>query len=431
MFVKFNSLVKKGERVAVALSGGMDSMALLHYAHNNAKALGIEVVAINVEHGIRGEASISDTNFVKEYCDKNDIPLFCYAVDSIKVAKEQKLSIEQSARKLRYECFFDAIAKGQCDKIATAHHQSDNAESILFNILRGSGIKGAKGIESNYNDKIIRPMLGVQKADIQEYVKQNHIPFVTDKTNFDDDYTRNFLRLNVIPKIKEIFPEMEQSLTRFAEICSLEDDFMQTLAIKSVELNQANASISLPIERAIFNRSVIIALKSLGVKKDWEKTHIDSVYSLCNKQNGAKISLLDGITAIREYDKITLYQSRETTDTELPFAIGSFDFCNQQLTIKEVAPTSQINLTQGLYLDADKLPKTATIRTPQTGDFFTKFGGGTKKLCDYLTDKKIPQRLRSTLPIIADQNVVYAIFGIGISQNVKVTDQTKNILQII
>ena len=431
MFKGFNGLIKKGERVAVALSGGMDSMALLHYAHNNAKTLGIEVVAINVEHGIRGEASISDTNFVKEYCAKNDIPLFCYAVDSIRVAKEQKLSIEQSARKLRYECFFDAIAKGKCDKIATAHHQSDNAESILFNILRGSGIKGAKGIESNYNDKIIRPMLGVQKADIQEYVKQNHIPFVTDKTNFDDDYTRNFLRLNVIPKIKEIFPEMEQSLTRFAEICSLEDDFMQTLAIKSVELNQASASISLPIERAIFNRSVIIALKSLGVKKDWEKTHIDSVYSLCNKQNGAKISLLDGITAIREYDKITLYQSRETTDTELPFAIGSFDFCNQQLTIKEVAPTSQINLTQGLYLDADKLPKTATIRTPRTGDVFTKFGGGTKKLCDYLTDKKIPQRLRSTLPIIADQNVVYAIFGIGISQNVKVTDQTKNILQII
>ena len=431
MFKGFNGLIKKGERVAVALSGGMDSMALLHYAHNNAKTLGIEVVAINVEHGIRGEASISDTNFVKEYCAKNDIPLFCYAVDSIRVAKEQKLSIEQSARKLRYECFFDAIAKGKCDKIATAHHQSDNAESILFNILRGSGIKGAKGIESNYNDKIIRPMLGVQKADIQEYVKQNHIPFVTDKTNFDDDYTRNFLRLNVIPKIKEIFPEMEQSLTRFAEICALEDDFMQTLAIKSVELNQAIASISLPIERAIFNRSVIIALKSLGVKKDWEKTHIDSVYSLCNKQNGAKISLLDGITAIREYDKITLYQSRETTDTELPFAIGSFDFCNQQLTIKEVAPTSQINLTQGLYLDADKLPKTATIRTPRTGDVFTKFGGGTKKLCDYLTDKKIPQRLRSTLPIIADQNVVYAIFGIGISQNVKVTDQTKNILQII
>ena len=431
MFVKFNRLVKKGERVAVALSGGMDSMALLHYALNNANNLGIEVVAINVEHGIRGEESISDTNFVKDYCAKNDIPLFCYAVDSVKVAKEQKLSIEQSARKLRYECFFDAIAKGKCDKVATAHHQSDNAESILFNILRGTGIKGARGIEPNYNDKIIRPMLGVQKGDVQEYVNKNGIPFVTDKTNFDDDYTRNFLRLNVIPKIKEVFPEMEQSLTRFAEICALDDDFMQKLAIKSVVLNQANASINLPIERAIFNRSVIIALKSLGVKKDWEKTHIDSVYSLCDKQNGAKISLLDGITAIREYDKITLYQSRETTDTQLPFAIGSFEFCNQQLIIKEVAPTSQIDLAQGFYLDADKLPKTATIRTPRSGDVFTKFGGGTKKLCDYLTDKKIPQRLRSTLPIIADQNVVYAIFGIAVSNKAKVDKNTQTILELL
>lgn len=431
MFVKFNRLVKKGERVAVALSGGMDSMALLHYALNNANNLGIEVVAINVEHGIRGEESICDTNFVKEYCAKNDIPLFCYAVDSVKVAKEQKLSIEQSARKLRYECFFDAIAKGKCDKVATAHHQSDNAESILFNILRGTGIKGARGIESSYDDKIIRPMLDVSKADIHKYVNQNGIPFVTDKTNFDDDYTRNFLRLNVIPQIKAVFPEMEQSLTRFAEICALEDDFMQSLALENVEINQTHASIKLPIERALFNRSVIIALKGLGVKKDWEKSHIDSVFSLCDKQNGAKISLLDGITAIREYDKITLYPFQETSDKVLPTSLGTFDFCEKQITIKAVEPTNQIDLTKGLFLDADKLPPTAIIRTPRTGDVFTKFGGGTKKLCDYLTDKKIPQRLRSTLPIIADQNVVYAIFGIAVSNKAKVDKNTQTILELL
>ncbi len=431
MFVSFNRLVKKGERVAVALSGGMDSMALLHYALNNANNLGIEVIAINVEHGIRGEESISDTNFVKEYCTKNDIPLFCYAVDSIRVAKEQKLSIEQSARKLRYECFFDAIAKGKCDKVATAHHQSDNAESILFNILRGTGIKGAKGIEQNFKNKIIRPFLSLSKQEIENYVKENHIPFVTDKTNFDEDYTRNFLRLNVIPQIKEIFPEMEQSLTRFAEICALEDDFIQSLALRSVEINDDHANVKLPIDRAVFNRSVIIALKGLGVKKDWEKSHIDSVFSLCDKQNGAKISLLDGITAIREYDKITLYRFQEISDKELPISLGTFDFYEKQITIKEIEPSTQIDLTKGFYLDADKLPPTAIIRTPKSGDVFTKFGGGTKKLCDYLTDKKIPQRLRSTLPIIADQTVVYAIFGVGISQNAKVTENTKTILQII
>ena len=430
MFVKFNSLVKKGERVAVALSGGMDSMALLHYAHNNADALGINVVAINVEHGIRGEESISDTNFVKEYCAKNDIPLFCYAVDSVKVAKEQKLSIEQSARKLRYECFFDAIAKGNCDKVATAHHQSDNAESVLFNLLRGSGIKGARGIDSNYDNKIIRPFLSLSKKEIENYVEENGIPFVTDSTNFDDDYTRNFLRLNVIPKIKEVFPEMEQSLTRFAEICTLEDDFMQSLALKNVEIDATHTSIKLPIDRALFNRCAIIALKSLGVKKDWEKSHIDSAFALTKNQNGTNINLLGNVVAIKEYDKLVFYKNSSTSSWNATLAEGEFKHENGVVKIISVKD-DQIDLKTGFFVDKDKIPNGSVIRFQQDGDVFTKYGGGTKKLCDYFTDKKIPRRLRNSIPIIANENIVYAIFGVAVSENAKVTEDTKTILQLI
>lgn len=430
MFTGFNHLINKGERIAVALSGGKDSMALFHYALNNADALGIQVIALNVEHGIRGKESKNDSLFVKEYCQKLGVPILEYAVNCPKIAKEQKLSLEQAARKLRYECFFDAIERGKCDKVATAHHQSDNVESILFNLFRGSGIKGLCGIEQNFENKIIRPLLNASREDIDQYVEQNAIPYVTDQTNFDDDYTRNFLRLNVIPQIKKAFPEIEKSLNRFADVCKTEDEFLHSLASQKVVLTDNSAQILLPCEKALFNRAVVIALKSLGVKKDWEKSHIDSVYSLCEKQNGAKVNLLCGITAIREYDKITLCLLKKSQDKPLPLLFGTFDFCGKQITLNKLDRNQVSDLKTGFYLDADSLPTTAVIRTPQNGDVFTKFGGGTKKLCDYLTDKKIPQRLRTTLPIIADENTVYAIFGIAVSDKAKITQATKTIIEI-
>ena len=431
MFTGFNRLIKKGDRVGIALSGGKDSMALFHYAVNNAHVFGIQIIAINVEHGIRGQQSKNDSLFVKQYCQKLGVPLIEYSVDCPKASKQLKLSLEQAARKLRYECFFDAIESGKCDKIATAHHLNDNVESILFNLFRGSGIKGLCGIEENFEDKIIRPLLNASREQIDQYVLENDIPYVTDQTNFDDDYTRNHLRLNVIPQIKKAFPEMEKSLSRFSEVCKIEDDFLHSLASQKVTLGENCVQILLPCEQALFNRAVVIALKSLGVKKDWEKTHIDSVYSLCDKQNGAKISLLGGITAIREYDRIAIYLTQKCDITQLPLNFGTFDFCDRKITVNKLERNQITDLKSGLFLDADKLPKSSIIRTPQNGDVFTKFGGGTKKLCDYLTDKKIPQRLRNTLPVIADDNVVYAIFGISVSELSKVDEKTKTIIEIV
>ncbi|MCQ2400233.1 MAG: tRNA lysidine(34) synthetase TilS, partial [Clostridia bacterium] len=169
-------------------------------------------------------------------CTKNKIPVLTYSVDSVKTAKAEHLSVEQSARKLRYDCFFDAIRSGKCTKVATAHHLRDNAESVLINLFRGTGIKGVSGINANYSDKIIRPFLSVSKEEINRYINENAIPYVTDETNFDDDYTRNFIRLHVLPKIKEIFPEAEKSIARFSAIAKIEDEFMDEVAEKCVRV---------------------------------------------------------------------------------------------------------------------------------------------------------------------------------------------------
>ena len=428
MLSDFSDFIKPNQTVAVALSGGGDSMALLHYMLNLAKKYPFNVIAINVEHGIRGENSKKDTEFVKSYCTKNGIELLCYAVDSLRAANEEKLSVEQAARKLRYQCFFDAIEKGKCDKVATAHHRNDLAESVLFNLLRGTGIKGTIGIKENFSDKIIRPFLSVSKQEITDYLTDNNIPFVTDETNLSDDYTRNSIRHNVMPNIKKLFPEAEKSIARFAEIAAIEDDFVEQTANQALTVLSDCIQIKLPLHDAILSRAAIIAMKNLGVEKDWEKAHVDAVINLSTLNNGAKVNLKNGIIAAKEYDVLTFYRQTATEKNELPFSIGNFTLNEIPITIKRVERPQ--NLKDGFFADLNKIPDGAVIRFKREGDIFTKFGGGTKPLGEYLTDIKIPLRKRDFIPVIAHGKTILAIIGVAVSNKIKVDDDTKNIIKI-
>ena len=429
MNIDLTTLVKPNQTVAVALSGGSDSMALLHYMKSNAKKFPFTLIALNVEHGIRGQDSKLDTAFVKDFCDKANIPVLLYEVDCVKKAEKEGLSLEQSARILRYECFYNAIESGKCDLVATAHHADDNTESVLFNLFRGTGMKGVSGIKQNFENKIIRPFLSIDKYEIEQYVKANNIPFVTDQTNFCDDYTRNFLRLNVIPKIKEVFPEANKSIRRFCEIAIDEDEFLDELAKSSLSIEKDAIKIPLPLHKALLSRAVIIALKELGLPKDWEKIHVDGIKELSLLNNGSKFSLPKGITAIKEYDAIVLYKEHLTDCAPKEFKIGESSF-GDKILIAKVVDKNSVNLKDGFYLDFDKIPSTAVIRTKQEGDLFTKFGGGTKSLGDYFTDKKIPLRNRASIPLLANGNEILYIFDVAISDNVKVDDTTSTIIKL-
>ncbi|MBQ0099504.1 MAG: tRNA lysidine(34) synthetase TilS, partial [Firmicutes bacterium] len=413
----------------VALSGGSDSMALLDFMLSESNKYGIKIVAINVEHGIRGEESKSDSNFVKEYCKAHNVPLYYYEIDCLSFAKENSLSLEEGARALRYKCFYNAINEGKCDKVATAHHLNDNFESVLLNLFRGTGIKGLKGIESNFENKIIRPFLTVSKKEIEEYVQKNDIPFVTDSSNFSIDYTRNFLRLNVIPKIKEVFPEAEKSILRLNEIISCDEEYFSKVIKDFIVYEGDRAYIKLPVEKSILSRAVIEILRYLGVKKDWAKTHIDSVFSLLSLNNGSSVDLLNGIKAVREYDRICFYKENQVVEREIPFSCAEFTFFGKQYKIEKV--NGSVELKNGFFADLDKIPFGAVIRTKKDGDIFTKFGGGTKKLNDFFTDIKIPKKDRNSIPVLACGNIVYFVFKIAISNLIKVDGNTKNIVQFI
>ena len=426
MLVDLSRFNLKNKTVAVAISGGSDSVCLLHFLSTISTKIGFSLKAINVEHGIRGESSINDSLFVKQLCQDLGVQLLSFSVDAPAFSKQNKLSLEEGARVLRYDCFYHAIKNNFCDLVATAHHQSDNVETLLFNLFRGAGTEGVSGIEKMTKSGIIRPFINVSKDEINSYLKENNLSFVIDESNFDDKYTRNYLRQKVVPTIKQVFPNVEKSLARFCDIMETDADFLLEEAKKHISFYENKVEIT-PCHKALFSRAVILSLKHLGIKKDWEKNHLDDAYSLLEKENGKQINLLKGVIAVKEYDKIVLFKKTTPTTQDLPFFIGKTEFNG---TIKIINANNTVNLKDGFYLDLDKIPGSAVIRTKKEGDRFTKFGGGTKSLNDYLTDKKIPIRVREGLPLLANGNEVLAVFGVAISNSVRVENDTKNIIKL-
>ena len=426
-------LFKKNEVIAVALSGGKDSVCLLDMLLKAKDDLGIEVRAVNVDHGIRGETSERDSLFVKKLCERFSVPLYYEKVDCPKFSEENGLSPEEGARTLRYRVFSRAIESGFCDKIATAHHASDRVETVLFNLFRGTSPLGAGGIaETGRDGKIIRPMLSLSREEIDRYADENKLEYVTDETNFETEYTRNFLRLNVIPLIKQKFPEVEKSVLRFADTVSTDDEYLTELAENAILCENEEISFDENLPKPIFLRAAIIAMKRLGIKKDYEKIHAEIAYGLKNLENGREVTLPKGIFAVREYGRIVFYKKTEPQTIEKPFKVGKYDFCGKTYMFE----LAEKQLDEGFKMrdnrligDFSKIPEGTVLRTKRAGDLFTKFGGGTKKLKDYLIDKKIPKRNRDKLLLVAKDEKILIICGIEISDLIRVDKSTKNVLQ--
>lgn len=424
------SLFKRGDAVAVALSGGKDSMCLLHLLLKSKDELGITVKAINVEHGIRGEKSLSDSDFVAKECAILGVPLYFQRVDSLGFSSENGLSVEEAARILRYKVFQSAADEGFCNKIATAHHASDRVETTLFNIFRGASSLGAAGIpESSRNGLIVRPLLSLTRGEIDEYVKENSIPFVTDETNSDNAYSRNYIRNKIIPDIKEKFPSFETAVLRFADSLKDDNDYLLGEARKAIEQRNGEYSFPCDLPKPVFSRAAITCMKSLGILKDYEKVHVDAVLSLKNEENGKSVDLPKGVVAVKDYGRITLYKKKSKEEFCESFKLGTYEFAGRTYRFEKTTYSGQKRSDNRLIADFSKIPDGAVIRNRRLGDTFEKFGGCTKKLKDYLIEKKIPQRERDDLLLLCKGEKVVIICGIEISDAVKVDKDTEFVLQ--
>lgn len=424
-FIKKNKLIRAGEVVGVGVSGGIDSMCLLHFLNEHKNQLDIDVVAIHINHGIR-EESDNEASFVLQKCREMGIRVYKFTIDSPKIAKEKRISLETAAREGRYGVFDALVRKDIVDKIALAHHQMDQAETILMHIFRGCGVSGAKGMEPIRDGIYIRPMLNVSKDEIKEYAMINSIDYVVDSSNVDNSYARNYVRNVVMNDILKKWPNAVEAINNFANAVSEDDEYIK----KSIDTNSLLVDekiVQMPCSyfhgsSAIYSRMVFKALSLIGVTKDIERKHIEMIKDLAtNLDNGKKIRLPYDITVSKEYDFLTFENNYvEKPELSRPLKCEEFDAIKfGTVSIKRVKTEGLIE-PNALYFDYRKVPKNARWRYREDGDIFEKFGGGTKKLKSVLIDKKIPVRLRDYIPVLADGNEVYVIAGVEISDKVKV-----------
>lgn len=429
-----NSLINKGEVIGVGVSGGTDSMALLHYLHSISDELDFEVVGVHIDHNIR-ENSAEDASFVLNYCRENGIRAYKFKVDVPKLAQERGVSLEVAARDARYGVFDALVKKCAVDKIAIAHHMSDQAETILLNLFRGTGISGAKGMDLIRDGIYIRPMLFTDKKEILKYIDDNQIPYVEDYTNADTTFSRNYIRNEILPLIMKRWPAVIEKLVSFSKACYDDDEYINSQIIEDAFILEEK-TVKIPnsyflYPNAIVSRMIFKALRQIGVNKDIERKHVELIKDLAiNGKNGAKIDLPLNVTAIKEYDYLSiLNKEKEKIVLDLPFKLGEFSV--KGFGTVEVKRTRSNKLEdRELILDGKKVPKDAIWRFKESGDTFEKFGGGTKKLKDYFIDKKVPARLRSITPVLASGKEILAIAGVEVSDKVKVDENSTAVYKI-
>ncbi len=294
---KYN-MINNGEKVVVAVSGGPDSICLLNILNNIKDKLNIKIVVAHVNHSLREEAN-EETEYVKNFCKKLNIECYIKKVDILEISKKKKIGTEEAGRKERYNFFDEVFSKTKSDRIATAHNLNDNAETVLMNIIRGSGLSGLKGIEKVRDYKYIRPLIEISRKEIEEYCKENKLEPKYDKSNKENIYTRNKIRNILIPLLeKEFNPNIVKSISKLSELAKLDNEYFNNI-IKSeynrIKLEENNNEIILNLKEfnklnnVIKSRLIIYTITRIfGSSQGIEKIHIDDIIKLCGNNIGNK-----------------------------------------------------------------------------------------------------------------------------------------------
>lgn len=441
-YINQNKLVSHGQHIVIGVSGGADSICLFHILRSLQEEYALRLTVAHVNHGMRQEAH-EDATFVESLCKEWQIPYKEHRCNIVQLAKDQKISEEVAGRNERYKFFEQIRSAYKADKIAVAHTMNDQAETMLMRLVRGSGVKGLGAIMAK-RDHIIRPLLTMTREEVEAYCYDNGLAFKEDATNKMEIYTRNKMRLQVLPILKKEFnPKVIQAVSQAATQLQETEDYLETQTKAAYKLttqeHKSGYSINIKLLRSfhqvIQSRVIRMAIeRHLGSLKNISHTNISDILSLMDKQSGKRINISADSIAIRENSDIRIIKQGKSLAYRYNLEIGPNEIveCNKKVQVIPLDSGENIQRYENTYtknIDYDKINGNLQIRTRQAGDRI-KFKHGSKKLKDFFIDEKIPATCRDDIILIADEKNIIWIVGYRLSEAYYITDQTKHVLQI-
>ncbi|GKU26152.1 tRNA lysidine(34) synthetase TilS [Clostridium folliculivorans] len=454
-FIREHHMIKNGDKVLVALSGGPDSVCLLHVLYMIRQELGISLGAAHINHLLRGDDSFEDESYVEKMCASLGIPCFTKRVDIESMAKEKSISSEMAGREARYGFFNEIIKEEGFNKVAIAHNANDQAETILMRVMRGTGIDGLVGIKPVRDDIYIRPILCIAREEIEDYCVSNNLNPRIDRTNLESIYSRNKVRLEMIPFIKNNFnKDIVESLNRLASLANIDSEYIDkssedmyfkfckekvgTVIINKEAFNIHEALLTRLVRKSIFYVS--------GATYNFEMKHIYDIILLQKGKTGKNINLPNKIVAENSYGDIIISIRKFDKCKSIEFIISKKELDEKKIenlrldglmydTVLQVKQNNnKIDLNSSdliKYFDYDKIKQNIIIRNRKNGDKIKPLGmTGTKKIKDIFIDNKVPNNLRDEIPLVCFDSNISWIVGLKISDLFKVNKNTKKILQI-
>ena len=452
-YINEHHMLQPGDGVVAGISGGADSVCLLFVLLKIREIIPFELSVVHVNHKIRKEAG-EDAAFVKNLCEKWGCEYRYTEADVESFALKEHISTEEAGRMIRYEAFERVCRETGAEKIAVAHNQNDNAETILFHLMRGTGLRGLTGIRP-VRERIIRPLLCVNRKEIENFLQNQGISYCIDKTNDEDTYTRNRIRHHILPYAEEEI--CKQAVSHICDTGVMISEAEQYIHIRTEEALERCVAVSgaseMVLKVALFcaedvfiqkQLALLIMERLVGSRKDIGAVHVKALCALFFRESNGQCDLPYGLTAYREYDSVRIVASqkegrqsvkRTALEKKQVLIPGETGWTEELCVRCRLFPYEKNGIipqkTYTKWFDYDKIVKPLVLRTRQTGDYLEiRQDGGHKSLKSYLIDEKIPKEKRDELLLLADDSHILWVVGMRISERYKINENTKTVLEI-
>jgi tRNA(Ile)-lysidine synthase len=441
-FIRQHHLAASGDSLLLAVSGGVDSMVMLRLFSRMRERFNVHIAVIHVNHQLRGEESRGDEQFVREISEQYNCPWYCEHVDVMAYAHEHGLSKQTAARQLRYECFERVRQQTGMKCVATAHHADDNAETVLLNIMRGTGIHGLAGIPLQRNaDSIIRPLLFARRNEIEQYAREENVLYRDDTSNTSLVYHRNLLRHRLLPPLVKRHPHIVGTLNSISEIMREVNTNLRTLIEKKLNLlvhDDAQGRLMLNGKKLsqeldfLQNEIFVALLRRVNIEPTEKK--VEALHKLCTQSAGRIVELNGEMTAWKDRTNIIIGKTQVRTSEIKYVEFGkSYDYQGYCISLShpEPVPIEYSGTREIEYIDADRLGRQLVLRPWHAGDWFIPIGMKTKKkLSDFFTDQKVPRFQKSSIPVLESDGAIVWICGKRLDNRFKLTEQTRMAIRL-